>query len=120
MDRNLFVSDLDGKRSTQLTQGRGWHRVELSKDFTQFYDYHSDINTPQTVTQYTINNKNGVTAVKGKVVIENNKLKNTLANYELSKAEFIRVPNSKGDTLNGWMLKPTNFDPARKISCAVL
>jgi dipeptidyl-peptidase 4 len=114
MDRNLFVSDFDGKRSTQLTQGRGWHRVELSKDFTQFYDYHSDINTPQTVTQYTISHKSGITAVKGKVVVENNKLKNTLANYELSKAEFIRVPNSKGDTLNGWMLKPTNFDPNKK------
>ncbi len=35
-------------------------------------------------------------------------------NTRLSKAEFIRVPNSKGDTLNGWMLKPANFDPSKK------
>lgn len=114
MDRNLFVSDFDGKRSTQLTQGKGWHRVEFNKDFTQFYDYFSDINTPQTVALYDINPKGAVSATKNKVVVENNKLKSTLAGYDLSKAEFIRVPNSKGDTLNGWMLKPTNFDPNKK------
>jgi dipeptidyl-peptidase-4 len=34
--------------------------------------------------------------------------------YAIGKAEFIKVPNSKGDTLNGWMLKPSNFDPAKK------
>ena len=26
MDRNLFVSDFDGKKTTQLTTGTGWHR----------------------------------------------------------------------------------------------
>jgi dipeptidyl-peptidase 4 len=114
MDRNLFVTDLDGKKTTQLTQGRGWHRVELSKDFSQFYDSYSDINTPTTVTLYTINAKGGVAAQKSKVVVENKQLRNALGSYELSKAEFIRVPNSKGDTLNGWMLKPTNFDPNKK------
>ena len=34
--------------------------------------------------------------------------------YDLSRAELIRIPNSKGDTLNGWMLKPVNFDINKK------
>ena len=111
MDRQLFVSDFEGKQTKQLTAGTGFHRVALNNDYTQFYDYHSTINTPQTVTLYDI--KKG-TAVKNKVVSENSSLKIVMADYELGTAEFIKVPNSKGDTLNGWMLKPTNFDPNKK------
>ncbi|GAA4734745.1 S9 family peptidase [Flavisolibacter ginsenosidimutans] len=115
MDRNFFVTDFAGKKITQLTAGRGWHRVELNGDNTKFYDYYSDINTPQTVTLYDLQNANGkVSVVKNKVVNESTKLKSLLAQYALGKSEFIRVPNTKGDTLNGWMLKPANFDPAKK------
>jgi dipeptidyl-peptidase-4 len=49
-----------------------------------------------------------------KIANDNAKLSSKLNDYDLSKAEFIKVPNSKGDTLNGWMLKPVNFDPNKK------
>lgn len=115
MDRNFFVTDFEGRKSTRLTTGNGWHRIELNGDNTKFYDYYSDINTPQTVTLYDLqNNAGAVTAVKNKVVNESAKLKAALDKYALGKAEFIRVPNSKGDTLNGWMLKPQNFDASKK------
>lgn len=115
MDRNLFVSDFDGKKTTQLTTGSGTHRIELNSDFTKFYDSYSDINTPATVTLYDLQKAgNNIAAVKSKVVGENAKLKATLQQYRLGKSEFVRIPNSKGDTLNGWMLKPANFDPSKK------
>ena len=115
MDRNLFASDFDGKKTWMLTKGTGWHRIEMNKDFTQFYDYYSNINTPQTVTLYNITkDKKEVTAVQNKVVNESAKLKSVLDQYDLGAVSFIRVPNSKGDTLNGWMLKPSNFDAAKK------
>ena len=115
MDRNLFVSDFDGTKTAQLTKGTGWHRVELNSDFTRFNDYYSNINTPQTVTQYDITNSQGeIAAVQTKVLGENAKLKSLLAEYDLGIVQFIRVPNTKGDTLNGWMLKPTNFSPTKK------
>ena len=113
LDRNLFVSDFNGKTSTMLTQGSGWHRVELNNDYTQFYDYWSTLTTPQSVTLYNLDPKKR-TAVKNKVVAENSKLKSVMAQYGLSTPEFIKVPNSKGDTLNGWMLKPTGFDAGKK------
>jgi dipeptidyl-peptidase 4 len=115
MDRNLFVSDFEGKNTWRLTNGTGWHRTALNDDFTQFYDYYSNLNNPQTVSLYDIRrNKKAITAVQNKVVNESRKLKNTLSQYALGEAEFIRVPNSKGDTLNGWMLRPVNFDPSKK------
>lgn len=115
MDRNLFVSDFDGKTTTQLTQGTGTHRVVLNDSFTRYYDYYSDINTPQTVTLYNlVRNKNKLTAVAQNVVGENAKLKNLMKEYDLGTYSFLRIPNSKGDTLNGFMLKPANFDPSKK------
>lgn len=116
MDRNLFVTDFSGKNTSQLTEGEAWHRVELNEDFTQFYDYRSDLNTPQVVTlnQLNFNKKKGVSATMVKTVSDNSKLNAKLDEYAIGKAEFIRIPNSKGDTLNGWMLKPSNFDPSKK------
>lgn len=116
MDRNLFVTDFSGKKTTQLTQGEAWHRAVINEDFTKFLDYKSDLNTPQTVTLHKIvaDKKNNLTVTLEKTVNENNKLKAKLEEYGIGKAEFIRVPNSKGDTLNGWMLKPSNFDPNKK------
>ncbi|RYZ27102.1 MAG: S9 family peptidase [Chitinophagaceae bacterium] len=115
MDRNLFVSDFEGKKTTQLTTGNGWHRAEFNNDFSQFYDYYSNVSTPQTVTLFDVKNTGGkIMAVKNKVVSENSKLKTALSQYKLGQSEFIRIPNSKGDTLNGWMLKPANFDASKK------
>lgn len=116
MDRTLFVTDFAGKKSQQLTEGTGWHRVELNDQFTQFYDFRSDINTPQTVSLYAIelDKKKNLAARLMKNVNDNSKLKAKLNEYAIGKAEFLRIPNTKGDTLNGWMLKPQNFDPSKK------
>ncbi len=114
MDRNLFVSDFSGKKTTQLTKGTGWHRVVMNDGFTQFYDYYSNINTPQSVTLFDVSKGRVIAAVQNKVTNESSKLKAVMADYDLSSAELIKVPNSKGDTLNGWMLKPTHFDPNKK------
>lgn len=116
MDRNLFVTDFTGKKTFQLTEGQAWHRIQLNDDFTQFYDYRSDLTTPQVVTlnDIVLNNKKEISARQVKVAGDNSKLKAKMEEYAIGKAEFIRVPNSKGDTLNGWMLKPAGFDPSKK------
>jgi dipeptidyl-peptidase 4 len=116
MDRNVFATDFAGKKTVQLTQGRGWHRAVFNDDLTKFYDYFSDINTPQVVTLYNLNlnKKKGVNAAFVKVVGENNKLKEKMKEYALGDVDFLKIPNSKGDTLNGWMLKPQNFDASKK------
>ena len=116
MDRNLFVTDFTGKKTYQLTQGEAWHRAEFNDAFNQFYIYKSDLNTPQEVTlnELFVDKKQNISSRLVKTVNENKKLKGKLEEYGIGKAEFIRVPNSKGDTLNGWMLKPAQFDPSKK------
>lgn len=116
MDRTVFATDFSGKKNYQLTQTQGWHRAVFNKDLTQYYDYYSTINTPQVVNLYDVSfdKMKGPAPKMIKLVNDNSKLAATMNQYDLSKAEFIRVPNSKGDTLNGWMLKPVDFDPNKK------
>jgi dipeptidyl-peptidase-4 len=116
MDRNLFVTNFDGSSTQQLTNGEATHRIEMKGDFTQFMDYKSDLNTPQMVSlnNIVVNNNQTITVSPVKTVNENSKLKTKIQDYGYGKAEFIKVPNSKGDTLNGWMLKPASFDATKK------
>lgn len=116
MDRNLFVTDFAGKKTVQLTQGEAWHKVQLNDDFSKLFITKSDLNTPQTVSLYEIKTpkKNEPALSFVKTMGDNAKLKEKISEFETAKAEFIRVPNSKGDTLNGWMLKPARFDPTKK------
>ncbi|HEV8283804.1 MAG TPA: DPP IV N-terminal domain-containing protein [Chitinophagaceae bacterium] len=116
MDRTFFAVDFTGKKNYQLTQIRGRHRILLNDDFTKYYDYYSTINTPQLVTlnDVVVDNKKGVSAKLVKLINDNAKLKARMEEYGFVKAEFIRVPNSKGDTLNGFIMKPDGFDPSKK------
>jgi dipeptidyl-peptidase 4 len=116
MDRNLFVTDFAGKKTAQLTQGEAWHRTVLNDSLTRFYDYRSDLNTPQVVTlnEIALDKKKNISSKLIRTVNESAKQKAKIDEYTTGKAEFIRVPNSKGDTLNGWMLKPSNFDASKK------
>ncbi|MCB0742243.1 MAG: DPP IV N-terminal domain-containing protein, partial [Chitinophagaceae bacterium] len=116
MDRNVFETDFKGSQPKAITEGSGWHRLVFNKDYSKYFDYYSNLNTPQTVSLYDliINRGNQFTSKLEKVEGDNDKLKEKLTEYGYGKAEFIRVPNSKGDTLNGWMLKPADFDPSKK------
>ena len=116
MDRNLFVTDFNGEKTYALTNGEGWNRATFNEDLSQFILYYSTINTPQTVSLQRIvaDKKKGISAVQEKLFGESPKLKATMREFGFGDAAFIRLPNSKGDTLNGWMLKPAGFDPAKK------
>lgn len=116
MDRNVFVTDFAGKKTFPLTDGEFSHRAQFNDSFSRFYDFRTDLNTPQVVTlnDIVVDKKKNISVVMVKTIGENTKLKDKIAEYGYGKAEFIRVPNSKGDTLNGWMLKPANFDPSKK------
>jgi dipeptidyl-peptidase 4 len=116
MDRNVFATDFTGKKTKQLTTGEAWNAAEFNSTFSKMAVRSSTINTPTSAVLYNlaINNKKEVTATVVKQLGDNAKLKAKIAEYEIGKSEFIKIPNSKGDTLNGWMLKPANFDPAKK------
>jgi len=116
MDRNIMVTDFSGKSTTALTASQGWNRAVFNDNFTEFFLYYSTINTPQQVSRYQLvtDKKKGTTTRLLTQLGTNNKLQEKMTENGFGQADFIRIPNSKGDTLNGWMLKPAGFDATKK------
>jgi dipeptidyl-peptidase-4 len=116
MDRNVYVTDFTGQKTYPLTSGQGWNRVQFNADYTQFFNFYSNINTPQTITlnKLSFDKKKGAKVELVKTISESEKLKAKIAEYGYGQASFIRVPNTKGDSINGWILKPAGFDPTKK------
>ncbi|HEX8462135.1 MAG TPA: S9 family peptidase, partial [Segetibacter sp.] len=110
MDRQLFALNYSAKKSLprQITNGAGMHRINMNNDFSYFVDNYSSINTPPVITVYDTKGKSI------KVLKDNAALKKKMADYAIGKVEFIRIPNAKGDSLNGWMLRPAHFDATKK------
>ncbi len=108
MDRQLWVVDFTGKNKKQLTAERGWHNADFSADASYFVDNYSNINTPPVINLCD-NTGNIIRNLK-----DNQALKTVMSGYNLSKAEFLKVPNSQGVELNAWILKPPHFDTGKK------
>lgn len=107
MDRQIFVSRKNGKVE-QLTNQNGWNTATFSGDFKYFLNTWSDKDNPYV---YTIRDQ------KGRVLStleDNAKLKQKMAQYTLGTKEFFTFTTSEGVSLNGWMVKPSDFNPQKK------
>ena len=107
MEREVYVSDLKG-HTRCLTPEVGWNSAVFSDGFKFFVHSWSDRNHP---TVYTLKNQ------KGKVinVMEDNKeVAEKIKEYGLPEKELFSFTTSEGVQLNGWMVKPADFDENRK------
>jgi len=101
------VSFIDGNK-VRLNARPGGNSAEFNKTFTYYIGRWSDINTPPYIAVY----KSDGTEVR--MLQDNAKLKETMADYRFSKAEFFSFNTADGLAINGLMLKPPDFDPAKK------
>jgi dipeptidyl-peptidase-4 len=109
LDRAFCKVDFNGIQQQIISQSQGTNNViSLNSDFTYALNSFSTINTPTTF--FTTHLPTG----KTKMLKENKKLNATIVDYGFEKASFIKVPTSKGETLNGWMLMPKNYDQTKK------
>lgn len=90
-----------------LDERPGTHEAEFSRTFAYRIHTHHDANTPPV---YTLVNRKGKVI---RVLEDNAALRNVLADYAVQQKEFMSFTNRAGVELNGWMIKPADFDPAR-------
>lgn len=100
---NIYKVNAKGKK-TQLTKGEGSNSAVFSKGLKYFINTFSNINTPHVVTT---NDNNGKTI---KTLIDNKALVEKLAKFDMPTKEFFSFNTTDGTQLNGWMVKPANFD----------
>src|SRR5689334_4020001 len=101
-----YAIKLDGSGMTRLTSTEGAHRASFNSGAAYFIDSWSDVNTPIQVRLYDANGK----LVR---VIDENKVE-ALSQYKLGKVEFLNVKTRDGGTMEAMMIKPPDFDPAKK------
>ena len=106
-DQQVMVAHANGKLEI-LTQKAGVNHAIFSRDLKYFINIWSDINHP---VQYSLCQNNGKVL---QTIIDNQELENNLASYELGKKELFSFTTSEGVQLNGWMVKPSNFNPTTK------
>lgn len=106
-DRQVYVTHKNGK-TVRLTDREGWNTAFFSGDFQYFVNTWSDYNTPYVFTTRTR---------EGKLIntIEDNKaVKQLVSGYGFCKREPFSFTTSEGVALNGWMVKPKDFDANKK------
>ncbi|MCV9931519.1 S9 family peptidase [Flavobacterium sp. LS1R47] len=109
INRDIYRIALDGKNKVRLSKNVGTSKATFSPNF-QYY-----INTFSSASQPTTFTLNDAKAGKELQVIENNEaLASSLKAYNLATKEFLVLKTAKGNELNAWILKPKDFDPAKK------
>ena len=106
-DRQVLVSHKNGK-TERLTDTNGWNKAIFSGDYKYFLNTWSNYNTPYVFT---------IRDSKGKVLstpVDNKELKEKVKTYGFNGRETFSFTTSEGVKLDGWMVKPKDFDTNKK------
>jgi dipeptidyl-peptidase-4 len=105
LERHLYSIGLDGQNKQRLTTTAGTYTANFSPDFAYYLLYHTSANAPLAVSLRDTKTVNTL-----RVLESNDALKSRLATYLISPKQFFQTKAADGTPLNGWMIRPTNFD----------
>ena len=108
MHRDVYAIQLNGKNKKTLTNKIGTNSATFSTNYKYFINQYSNANTPYYFSLFDAKG-NEVRMLK-----DNSNLNNRLAEYALSQKEFFNFKTTEGIDLNGWMMKPHNFDETKQ------
>lgn len=113
LERHFYSITLNGKK-TKLSQAAGIHTINMSGDFQFYIDYHTSAAHPTVVSLF----KTKGNALQ-KVLEDNGALAKVLDEYGFAAKEFFSFKTVDGTDLNGYMLKPKNFDASKQYPVLV-
>lgn len=108
LERNLYKVELDGSNKQRITKKDGTHEVEFSGDFSYFLDTWSTANHPPVYAIYKESGK------QVEVFADNQRIVDAMKDYGFSGVEFIKVPTEDEIQMNGFMIKPPDFDENKR------
>ncbi|MBK9046482.1 MAG: S9 family peptidase [Bacteroidetes bacterium] len=91
-----------------ISPSTGTSDAKFSANFKFYFITNSKIDHPHIVTLHIWSGK------QVRVIKDNKKVSESMSGYNLSKTEFFNFTTSEGVSLNGWMIKPTDFNPSKK------
>jgi len=108
MQREVYGVSLDLKKKVLLSDQKGSNDADFSTGFKYYINKYSNLKTPLMVTLHEISGK------QIRVLEDNKELKSAIAEKKIPQKEFFTFKTKEGIELNGWMIKPSNFNQNTK------
>lgn len=108
LTRSLLRIGLDGKGLTRISKEPGTHNVEFDSTRQLYVDIYSHAGVPPV---QVLRRADG-TAVR--TIADNQVLAGKISALGLKPPEFTKVRMADGTELNAFVIKPRDFDPAKK------
>jgi dipeptidyl-peptidase 4 len=108
INRDVFVVNLDGSNNKQISVKPGFNNAAFSSGFKYYVTSYSDANTPG---YYELHRKDGTLV---KMIKDNKELTEKMKEYRFVSKDFFRFTTSENIELNGWIMKPPDFDANKK------
>jgi dipeptidyl-peptidase-4 len=105
LEQNIYKVELKSGYITRLSPDHGTHRANISHSGQYLIDAYS---STDVASEYKILDG------KGKVLRTLLENKDPLAEYDLGEMEMVTLKADDGVELYGRLIKPNNFDPAKK------
>ncbi len=107
MERRINKTNINNK-TIIISPVHGTSKATFSNSFNYFVNTWSSYGNPYTCT---VRNSDGK---EMRVLENNNKARKALSEFNISSIESIQAKTRDGVLLNGWMIKPPDFNPAKK------
>jgi len=108
----LYRSALDGSGTSQRitpADQPGWHDYNIAPDSQTAIHTYSTFDQPPRVELIALPSHKVI-----RTLATNEKLRDVLAKLKRTPVEFFRADIGDGIALDGWLMKPANFDPTKK------
>ncbi len=102
--QQVFSVDIESLQTIALSPADGYNNAQFNQTFDHYILEHSTFNSPPV---YQIMNKQGELI---RVLEDNQQVSSIQEIYQVSNQEFFSFKSSDELTLNGWMIKPNDFD----------
>lgn len=104
LQREVYGISMDKKKKVTLSDKKGINDAEFNPDYKYFVNYYTNLSTPNRVTLNDIKGK------EIKVLEDNHELIDRILSFKIPQKEIFTFKTSEGVELNGWMIKPGDFN----------
>jgi dipeptidyl-peptidase 4 len=108
LDQQFYSVKFDGGDKTKLSTVPGYHDINMSPNTKYYLDSYSNTSTPLHVA---LRGDRGKTL---KMLEDNSSVNEYLKTHAYSAPELFKFKTTDGVSLDGYIIKPFNFDPSKK------
>jgi len=108
LEQQFYSIKFDGSDKSKLSTVPGFHDINMSPNTKYYLDSYSNVSTPLHVA---LDDDKGKTL---KMLEENKGVSDFISTHAYSAPEFFNFKTADGTSLDGYIIKPFNFDPNKK------